>query len=166
MAQINPITDLKINGSLEGYTGPGPVLLTWSPLQYSGQFAYQSLSMSLVVEDGESWGMESGPSNAGNIDATSYTFKSSDINHVKAAGGIARIYLSYSGRDVNGEWITGQSNVVIYTYAENEPSAHHLIRCYIDDKWQDCIIFYFNGQNWEECIPYYYDGSAWQTCSF
>lgn len=164
MASISftPITDLKINGKTE-YTGPGPVVLTWSQLGYSGNFAYGSPSSSLVVDDDTSWGEGSGPDNAGTIGSSSYTFTDSDIEHVKNSGNTAEIYISYNGQDIYGEWLFGSSNKVKFTYAE---SSHHTIRCYLEDSWKDCVVYYYDGSNWLECVPHYYNGSSWEVCSF
>lgn len=157
------ITDLKINGKSE-YTGPGPVVLTWSMLEYSGSFAYGSPSSALVVEDGDSWGEGSGPNNAGGIGSTSYTFTSYDIEHVKNSGNTAEIYISYNGMDIYGEWVYGSSNKVKFTYADSELSQE-TIQCYIDGQWTPCVVLYYNGESWIESTPYYYDGTEWKTCS-
>ena len=52
-----------------------------------------------------------------------------------------------------------------FTATLEEPS-HYIIRCYVNDGWQDCIVKYYNGENWLECIVKYYDGTRWVECSF
>lgn len=164
MATIYNASELKINGG-NSYTGPGPITLTWTPFNYSGS----SLStLTIRIDDGDSWGEAGYPAFSQDIFRTSYTFTSSNIDHVKnSPSGKATISISLSGWDrVTDEYVVYKSNEVIYTYAETEPVTSYTVRCYINNQWQDCVIYYYNGTSWEECIPYYYDGSTWQTCSF
>ena len=42
----------------------------------------------------------------------------------------------------------------------------YTIRCYIDGRWQDCIIRYYDGENWIDSIATYFDGAQWIECSF
>lgn len=163
MIYLSDITDLKINGSLEGYVGPGPVTLTWTPPSYSGTFTYGP-EISLHVDDGESWGEEGEPS-PGNINSNSYTFPESIIEHVKNSSGTASITLSVWGM-FGTDYFSETSNAVTFTYADTEPVDHHTIRCYLNDEWTDCVIFYYDGSSWIECVPHYYNGSTWEVCSF
>lgn len=155
---LEAISDLKINGS-NSYTGPGPITLTWTPPSYSGTFTYGP-EISLSVEDGGSWG-DSLPS-PGSINSNSYTFPAFVIEHVQENNGTASIYISAWGM-AGSDYISRKSNTVTFTYAE---SSHRTIRCYLEDSWKDCVVYYYDGSNWLECVPHYYNGSSWEVCSF
>lgn len=44
--------------------------------------------------------------------------------------------------------------------------VHYTVKCYVNNDWQDCVIYYYDGSKWIECVPYYYANGEWQTCSF
>lgn len=48
-----------------------------------------------------------------------------------------------------------------------ERPPHYTVRLYINNEWQDCVIYYYNSNGeWIESVAYYYDGTEWKTCSF
>ena len=58
------------------------------------------------------------------------------------------------------------SKTVYFTATSSSASSNSIIRCYIDDRWQDCIVYYYDGQNWIESLVKYHDGTQWVECSF
>lgn len=161
---IGVINDLAINGT-SSYTGTGPATLTWTAPAYNGSF-HMGPYISLHVEDGGSWEDVPGPEN---VTSVSFALTDEIITHIAQNNKEATIWISVFGYDSDFNMITSESNKVFFIYSEPEPtpeSSHYLIKCYIDGKWENCIVYYFDGNNWIECVPYYYNGTAWQTCSF
>lgn len=71
--------------------------------------------------------------------------------------------MAYSARVAEG----GYSNTVSFTASSaGVYFYHHTIRCYLNNEWKDCLVYYYDGIDWIECVPYYYDGVSWKTCSF
>lgn len=98
------------------------------------------------------------------IETTVYTGTATSITIDPPMYGIAVAYCVYaysSGAENSGTGTLSKSLTI--TLPEY---AHYIVRCYINDAWQDCLFYYYDGTDWIECVPYYYDGSSWQTCSF
>lgn len=121
MASISAASNLKINGGAY-YNGTGPVVLTWSGTDFSGEFMSGAVSIEIAGFDNAGWGEAGMPS--ANMGAKSFTLSEDTIAMIAQNGGTASITVHGWGVDSDGAFIAGEaSNAVTFRYVEAPPTV-------------------------------------------
>ena len=93
-----------------------------------------------------------------NSNTVDYLLSDSEIEHTYEYSLVA-VYVSETDANIKIEKVGKSLSVT------TNP-VHKTIGYFINGVWEECIPYYYTGQEWVEVEPYCFDGLTWNLCSF